>query len=520
MRHLRLLVASSAVSCVVAVVACSGAGGDNLIQGDGSAGDDGAASDDSTGSDGQSRDGASNRDSRAGDDGSARDSSGDDGGIGDAGGDGFDGNTCTGLQCNQVSCADGGTTSISGLVLDPALANPVYNAIVYVPNGKVGAIAHGPTCDHCADKPSGDPIAITLTGADGTFVLPNAPVGSNIPLVIQIGKWRRQLTVQTVTACVDNPITNHDQTRLPAKKSEGDLPVIAIASGGCDAIECMLRKIGIADSEFTAGGGGGSVQIYQGMGGSSISVNAPQAATLWSSASTLANFDMLINACECDPTVSEKPQPALDTVHAWADMGGRMMGTHYQFYWVDPAIVTASATSPWADTASFFTPEAIGADPIIADVDTSYPKGQAFASWLLATKASTMSGQVSIANTRFDVTDVVPPSSRWLTAYNAGNPGDGGADGGDNALLHYSFQTPVGGGDGGSDGGADGGGPTCGKVGFSDFHSSADPGGATFPTECVTATMSPEELALEFLFFDTQACIQDDSKAPQPPPIK
>ena len=181
-----------------------------------------------------------------------------------AGGEGGAG-PCVGLECQQVACSGGGTTSLSGTVFAPNGTLPLYNAIVYVPNAPVDPFpTTGVTCDKCGTSPSGKPIATALTDADGKFVLKNVPVGDNIPVVIQIGKWRRQVVVPSVAQCVDTPLTA-DNTRLPKNSSEGDIPKIAIATGGADSLECFFRKLGVEQSEFTNGSGAGRIHLYNGV---------------------------------------------------------------------------------------------------------------------------------------------------------------------------------------------------------------------------------------------------------------
>ena len=78
--------------------------------------------------------------------------------------------------------------------------------------------------------------------------------------------------------------------------------------------------------------------------------------------------------------------------------------------------------------------------------------------------------------------------------------------------MHYTFNTPV-------------GAPQsqqCGRVLYSDFHvvsEDSPQGGPVFPQECTPAPMTPQELALEFMFFDLSACIQPDTDPPRPPPV-
>jgi hypothetical protein len=58
----------------------------------------------------------------------------------------------------------------------------------------------------------------------------------------------------------------------------------------------------------------------------------------------------------------------------------------------------------------------------------------------------------------------------------------------------------------------------CGRAVFSDVHVSGFGNAfASFPSWCTSAPLTPQEKALLFLFFDLSACIQDESKPPQPP---
>ena len=44
---------------------------------------------------------------------------------------------------------------------------------------------------------------------------------------------------------------------MPQNQTQGDIPLIAIATGSADQVECVLLKMGISQSEFTDPGGTG-----------------------------------------------------------------------------------------------------------------------------------------------------------------------------------------------------------------------------------------------------------------------
>jgi hypothetical protein len=165
------------------------------------------------------------------------------------------GTACTNLCPHQVMCPNmpSGTT-ITGTVYAPTQADagygnpdPIPGALVYVPNGTVTPFAsNGVTCDQCTDGVSGSPLISATSGTDGTFTLNNAPCGVDVPVVIQLGKWRRQITVPSPACCANTALTQ-EQTRLPRKQGEfnanDNLPLIAVVTGNVDTISSVSTLI-------------------------------------------------------------------------------------------------------------------------------------------------------------------------------------------------------------------------------------------------------------------------------------
>jgi hypothetical protein len=126
--------------------------------------------------------------------------------------------------CSNPTCPSGSRTVISGTVYAPNGSLPIYDAIVYVPSEPLQPVADGVSCDQCGKLNSATVFTSALSDATGHFVL-DAPAGANVPLVLQVGKWRRSVRIADVRACADNHLTDPDLTRLPKNRTEGDMPI-------------------------------------------------------------------------------------------------------------------------------------------------------------------------------------------------------------------------------------------------------------------------------------------------------
>jgi len=400
---------------------------------------------------------------------------------------------CVGLQCQQVGCGSGGsggasTTSLSGTVYAPNGTMPLFNVVVYVPNAPLDPLPVGASCDRCGAPLSGSPIVTTQTDYTGKFTLNNVPVGINIPLVIQLGKWRRQITIPQVTACQDNPITDAQQTRLPKNQSEGNMPRIAVTLGFCDKISCMLPKVGIDASEFGVEGQGKAVTFYttpDPFGGGDLPgpTGMTEAKPFWSDAVKLSQYDMVILSCECTEAPSTKDTTSYAAMAQYLNNGGRIFSTDFQYTWYK--------YSPDAGIKSIGTipggaPD--GASPVL--VDATFPKGKALADWLQYTHMTSTYGSVT-PDYVFDNFSAID-STKSTTFASSGPP------------THPRFMTmntPVG--------------LTpdqqCGKAVHLDAHiNMSDTIDASYPAGC-SSPLAQGEAAFAYFFFDLASCIQNDS---------
>ncbi len=438
---------------------------------------------------------------------------------------------CTGLcaqipNCNGDAGAGGMTTSISGKVYDPNGSYPLYNALVYVPNdpGVLAPFPAGITCDVCGVTAAGNPLVSTNTDVTGSFTLTGLPVGQTIPLVIQLGRWRRQFSFPITNACGPNTIPasaspdgGAGKLTMPHNHNEGDLPRIAIVTGAYDPLECMLLKIGIDQSEFGDPGGPNYISFYYSDGtlggtpgtpgpGAIYDLATPDQDALFEATGgpgggpVINNYD--ITMLECEGYDAPQPMAQQTAIAAYAGAGGRVFTSDFGYEWLYQNPDLQSAAS-WAVNAT--EPDGNPAVGLL-DGEAENPVGPFFRSWLenLGTVGDAAIGMLAsedYENLRpvfSNTTAVVPPTQQWI--HSRDQEGDAAAV---VRPIFFTFNTPINVPDGGAA-------SQCGRVAFSDWHAQYNvlSGGTTFPAACPGGALTAQELMLEFLLFDLSACVQ------------
>jgi hypothetical protein len=398
---------------------------------------------------------------------------------------------CTGLQCQLVTCAGAATTSISGTVYDPAGNTPLFDANVYIPldpDAPLPAFGSGATCDTCGGAATLDAIRAAQTDAAGNFTLNDIPAGTNIPIVVQIGKWRREIVLSTITQCVPNEVKANCTTadpadcvlRLPRNKTDGydpvaktysraDLPKIAIATGGSDPFDCLLLKAGIDPAEIGDSSSSARIHYYTSNGNKldATSGSVVAGSTLWNDPAAMKAYDVILLPCEGSATDKQSgTNTPYQNLINYANAGGRAFITHFGYSWIQYAAGKShvpppddwSAVANWTPTGAAMTSSVNTQDPLTGTVNTSFPKGAIYSKWLKNVGASSTASRLTIHEGRQDLTSIGPDTQPWMTARDkkyVPYP---------NYTNLFTFNTPY-------------GAPAanqCGRVVFSDFHVSAN----------------------------------------------
>ena len=423
-----------------------------------------------------------------------------------------DKSVCTGL------C--GARTGLRGTVFDPSGKNPVPNAVVWVPFRTPDPMPASLSCDCAAVYTGGFVGSFAVTASDGSFVIngaPSAVAGTSVPLVVQLGKWRYQTHVDVV--CGQDNVVPDGVLRLPqggpgtGVQFEGDLPQIAISTGGADTLECLLTRIGVSEQEYVAGAGAPQhVHIFQGSP-SAVAPNTPtpapqSASNLWDSVEHLAQFDLVLLSCEGAPTTNANPQ----ALYTYGTMGGHVFASHQQFQWFLGA--------PFPAAGTWFTQNSNRLATAFAEIASTLPNGAPFpdgvqmAQWMQTVGALDSNGEFPIVDAYHSI-DV--PSARTLPAwipwiyYDASRstlaptmPADP-LDSASAVFLTYDAPTPA---------------MTessCGRFVYSELHdanpndygptSTTRPDLMAVPTGCAANdALTSQEKALEFMLFSLPSC--------------
>lgn len=418
--------------------------------------------------------------------------SGGDGGSPDLG-------ACQGRGCDVQACG-GGDTTVVGTVFAPNGTDPVPNATVYVPAADVQPYPNGVACDLCGMIPGA--ITSTRTRADGGFLLQHVPAGDAVPVVIELGRFRRVTTVK-VEACKTNLITKDPGVfgaRLPGK--DGDLspqdhvPRIAVATGDYDQIECVLKRMGIQSIDLFNDRYKGTLPSTQG-----------DFFQLLADRARLKSYNIVVINCTYSDFEPKLTPEVLANLEDYVASGGRLYATDWAYDFIDQV--------PQFAPYLCYVPGGVdGPPPAATCPGMPQPKSEAHSntawntgatvldptmlSWLKVFPQTVTNNQVPVQYNFVVIDHVGDPMSAPTTTWVQGDATDPSAlpqqSKGTRAMtVTFDYKQ-------------------CGRVHYSTYNT--EPNAAPvetadyrYPTCDNRVVFNPQERLLEYLIFETAQCV-------------
>jgi hypothetical protein len=390
-----------------------------------------------------------------------------------------------GLHCQIAACDTGVDTVLTGHVYAPNGLDPVPNATVYVPDQGLPEFPTGVSCDLC--NAVSEPAALTTTSFDGSFTLTHVPSGDDIPLVVQLGHFRRVVHLH-VDACTTAEVP-HDPLAagLRLAKSDGELdpqdvvPRIAVATGDYDQIECVLHRMGIERFD-----------LYDDRGGLNIPPTIAPLQALFTDGAKLLGYNIVVVNCtqnEFQSLVASKAVQA--NLANFVTMGGRLYVTDWAYDVIEqvPEFAPYLCFEPQDGSAlqCRMTPDA----PEIADTTNSYSTNATIvdpglAQWLRQFPNVIQNGAVPVDYSFVSIASVAADTKSWpTTTWVEGQTPFGVRP------LTVTFDYDM-----------------CGRVHYSTYNTEPNgvvPDQQRYPN--CRPDFSPQERILEYLVFEIANCV-------------
>ncbi len=390
----------------------------------------------------------------------------------------------------------GGTGTGSG-----TSSGSLYNITVFAPkSATLPAMPKGAACLSC-DALYPPFFGSAVTDATGHFRVDNVPPGTNVPLVVQTGKWRKEFMIPSVTKCIDNPQPDK-MLRMPKNEimGDGNMPDFAISTGASDSLECLLLRIGVDAVEWVPGPStAGHVHIFQGNGATTMPAAPASYMSLWDSTADLMNYDVTLLSCEGRETANvtdANRQSLLD----YANAGGRVFASHWHYFWLNQGPFGAANLATWYPGTQTLDDTLLFPGDVYTTLlnGQPFPEGVALGTWLRVVKALDMNGMLDIFSARHNA-DVLPPA------------GPAGTRSQPWIVLDKSVTNMV------PAGGAGVAPPMATFMAdYAGAPTQVDYGVA--PSGCAMHPLTPQEKALEFMLFDLSSCLVPVGQTPHPPP--
>ena len=241
---------------------------------------------------------------------------------------------------------------------DPAGKIPLYNVAVYVPNTSTAGAAAGRRCAELARPGTRRRWSAPSPTPGATSRSRTCPSAANIPLIVQVGKWRMQYTLSNVSSASRTTPQSLAGTKLqmPRNHMEGDIPNIAVSTGSRRLARVPAPPHGSRRERVhrRPDGRGAHPHLHgRRLGGRPGRSRHERPASkqsyqyLWNTDASMEAYDLVLLSCEGSET-SFLNDAGRTVLSDYTNDGGRVFASHYHYSWFTPTGPFSMVSPPLA----------------------------------------------------------------------------------------------------------------------------------------------------------------------------